>query len=56
MRVLVGVGVDVCLVSGECVEERHGAAGVGVHDPWYLSLNFNFRYRNVHIPAPDSAV
>ena len=33
MRVLVGVWVDVGLVGGECVEERHGPAGVGVDDP-----------------------
>ena len=33
MRVLVGVRVDVGLVRGECIEERHGAAGVCVDYP-----------------------
>ena len=32
MRILVGMGIDVGLVSGECVEERHVARRVGVDD------------------------
>ena len=32
MRILVGVRVDVGLVGGEGVEERHGAVSVGMHN------------------------
>ena len=33
MRVLISVRVDVGLVGGECVEERHVAGGMRVDDP-----------------------